>query len=161
MLFRSATVNGDIAATLTKLRSEAQQRRTSIRVWFDVNATDAPQIRSGDTFEQARSQPLGGQDIPAGTIRLRAFRGFDAAGTALTDWQPVTATAGSCDSIDKACVTLDFSGNPGRDRVPFKVEVYEASSPNGSSRKCVILPTLLGQVKTQQGDGCDISPNKF
>ncbi|XGB42457.1 MAG: hypothetical protein LVS60_00780 [Nodosilinea sp. LVE1205-7] len=45
--------------------------------------------------------------------------------------------------------------------MPFKVEVYEASSPNGSSRKCVILPTLLGQVKTQQGDGCDISPNKF
>ncbi len=165
---RIATVNSNLAATLGKLQSEAQQRRTSIRVWFDVNATDAPQIRSNstlkipdDTFEKSSIQPLGGNDIPAGTIRLRAFRGFDATGTAQDNWEAVTTTAGSCDSIDKACVALDFSGNPGRDRVPFKVEVYETSSPNGSSRKCVILPTLLGQIKTEQGSGCDVSPKKI
>ena len=158
---RIATVNSAMAATLGKLQSDAQQRRTSIPVWFDVNTTDIPQIRYGDTFEKSSIQPLGGNDIPAGTIQLRAFRGFDATGTAQNTWQAVTTTAGSCDSIDKACVALDFSGNPGRDRVPFKVEVYETSSPNGSSRKCVILPTLLGQIKTEQGSGCDVSPEKI
>jgi prepilin-type N-terminal cleavage/methylation domain-containing protein len=177
---RIISVQNDLVANLNRLQSDAQQRRTPIQIWVDVNPTDPParpQIRYGAvgaTFGQLRIQPLGDEGIPQGTIRLRAFRGFDATGIAQNTWQPITATSGSCnnidddnddninnDNIDKSCFTLDFLGNPDRNRVPFKIEVYEANSPNGSGRKCVIMPTLLGQIKTEQGDGCDTTPSEW
>jgi prepilin-type N-terminal cleavage/methylation domain-containing protein len=164
---RITSVQSDLVANLNKLQSDAQQRRTPVQIWVDVNPTDPPdrpQIRygaAGATFEQLRIQPLGDEGIPEGTIRLRAFRGFDGNGIAQNTWQPITTTSGLCNSIDKPCFTLDFLGNPDRNRVPFKIEVYETNSPNGSGRKCVIMPTLLGQIKTEQGDGCNTIPTQW
>jgi prepilin-type N-terminal cleavage/methylation domain-containing protein len=162
---RITSVQSDLVANLNKLQSDAQQRRTPIQIWVDVNPTDRPQIRYGAvgaTFEDSRQQGLGDQGIPEGTIRLRAFRGFDNDGIAQTTWQPITTTSsGPCNSIDKPCFTLDFLGNPDRNRVPFKIEVYETNSPNGSGRKCVVMPTLLGQIKTEQGDGCNTIPTQW
>lgn len=162
---RITSVQSDLVANLNKLQSDAQQRRTPMQVWVEVNATDRAQIRygaAGATFDQLRLQPLGDEAIPQGTIRLRAFRGFDTNGIAQDTWQPLTTTSsGLCNSIDKPCFTLDFLGNPDRGRVPFKIEVYETNSPNGSGRKCVIMPTLLGQIKTEQGDGCNTTPRQW
>jgi prepilin-type N-terminal cleavage/methylation domain-containing protein len=174
---RIISVQNDLVANLNKLQSDAQQRRTPIQIWVNVNPTDPParpQIRYGAvgaTFDQLRIQPLGDEGIPEGTIRLSAFRGFDGEGEVLNTWLENTATSGSCNNIDddninndninKSCFTLDFLGNPDRNRVPFKIEVYEANSPNGSGRKCVIMPTLLGQIKTEQGDGCDTTPSEW
>jgi prepilin-type N-terminal cleavage/methylation domain-containing protein len=161
---RITSVQNDLVANLNKLQSDAQQRRTPIQIWVDVSNANRAQIRYGAvgaTFEDSRQQVLGDQGIPEGTIRLRAFRGFDATGIAQNTWQPITTTSGLCNSIDKPCFTLDFLGNPDRNRVPFKIEVYEANSPNGSGRKCVIMPTLLGQIKTEQGDGCNIIPTQW
>ena len=162
---RIISVQNDLVANLNRLQSDAQQRRTPVQVWVEVGDTDRAQIRygaKGAPFEQLRLQPLGDEAIPQGTIRLRAFRGFDANGTAQTTWQPITTTSsGLCNNIDQPCFNLDFLGNPDRNRVPFKIEVYEANSPNGSGRKCVIMPTLLGQIKTEQGDGCNTTPEQW
>lgn len=156
---RITSVQSDLVANLNKLQSDAQQRRTPVQVWVEVGDTDRAQIRygaAGAPFDQLRLQPLGDEGIPQGTIRLRAFRGLDAT------WQPLTTTSGTCDQdISKPCFNLDFLGNPDRSRVPFKIEVYETNSPNGSGRKCVIMPTLLGQIKTEQGDGCDTTPERW
>ena len=165
---RMTSVQNDLVANLNKLQSDAQQRRTPIQIWVDVSNANRAQIRygaKGAPFGQLRLQPLGDEGIPQGTIRLRAFRGLDANGEVQNTWQEINlvnppAVGDTCD-INKPCFNLDFLGNPDRNRVPFKIEVYEANSPDGSGRKCVIMPTLLGQIKTEQGDGCNIIPTQW
>ena len=167
---RITSVQSDLVANLNKLQSDAQQRRTPVQVWVEVSNPDRAQIRygaKGAPFGQLRLQPLGDEGIPQGTIRLRAFRGFDDNGFAQEAWQEIPLAPGTSPNpddtcnINRPCFNLDFLGNPDRSRVPFKIEVYETNSPNGSGRKCVIMPTLLGQIKTEQGDGCDTTPERW
>lgn len=176
---RVGAVRSDLLTTLANIQEEAKQKRSYQTVWIDV-ANDTPRIFSGgnnaNNIEVLTPQDLGGDSVPAGTVDLKAFRCADDPCTAAsTDWVEVTDINGPCDNLDKACFQFNYTGaatdpnlevlpdtatpyTGGGPRVPFKVEI---SNPRSSTKSCVIVANLLGNLKSGNDGFCDIPPGDW
>jgi len=142
---RVRTVNDRVFQSLRLAQSEAKRTKREVRITFDPGtANDSPKI----TFEPplatgGSTQTLnGGGEIKPGTILLstNATAGF------YIDVPPIPANT----------IVFDYQGNvkklpstnpaiPGR----FVVSV---SPVNGGGKQCAIVETIIGGMRTAEGD---------
>jgi len=140
---RVRTVNDRVFQSLRLAQSEAKRTKSDIIVTFNPGtANDSPTI----TFDPAlatggSTQTLnGGGEIKPGTIKL-------------TFNQPNPTPS-------QRSLTFDYQGKP--DRTSFIVAVSPA---NGGGKQCVIVETLIGGMRTAEGEynsatqeGCQVAP---
>ena len=127
---RMGAVRSDLTQVLRNAQQSAIQLRQDTRVVIDEDA-DAPTVTV-----RGLAQVLGDDSNNPGGIQLNAYTiGDDDSQTAAT------------------AVTFDYQGlvvSP--DTLPFVISI----SPEGSNaQQCVRVETLLGQIKTLEGDDCN------
>lgn len=121
---RVRTVNDRVFQTLRSAQSEAKRNKRDITVTFDTSV-DPPTV----TIDNITQQLNVGGEIKKDTITLTVNK--------------PTASTTPANSI-----TFDYQGNLPTDTTPFYVTVVPAS---GGAKKCVIVETLLGGMRTDEG----------
>ncbi|MEG4867051.1 MULTISPECIES: prepilin-type N-terminal cleavage/methylation domain-containing protein [unclassified Microcoleus] len=121
---RVRTVNDRVLQTLRSAQSEAKRNKSDRVVTF--LATDPPTVTINGNAQQLN---VGGE------IKPRQI-------TLLTNKQ--TATPANS-------ITFDYQGNPAAGTTPFVVTVAPVG---GGTKQCVIVQTLLGGMRTDEGINC-------
>lgn len=136
---RTRTVNSQVLQSLQKARNKAKYKKEDIIVQF--NTADPPTVTIDDIQENLNANG----EIKVGMVKL--------VSGVCTDETCATVNADSD-------VTFDYLGQVNEDNVPFFVTV---STPDDGLRRCVIIQTLLGGMRTDQGNydastgqGCQI-----
>jgi type II secretory pathway pseudopilin PulG len=137
---RVRTVNDRVFQSLRLAQSEAKRTKRDVTIIFDTSdplkVTFNPAIATGGTTQQLNT----GGEIKPGQIQL-AVSGGDTPPPVLTP--PLTATQKS--------LTFKFDGafDPNsKPTLPFIVTVAPSS---GGTKQCVIVETLLGGMRTDEG----------
>jgi len=143
---RVRTVNDRVLQTLRTAQSEAKRTKSDRVVTF--NTSDDPPTATIKT-DPAQNPPLqtvtfnGGGEIKPGTITLTVNK-------------PVGATP------PPNSIVFDYQGNLITGTTPFYVTVAPSS---GGTKQCVIVETLLGGMRTAEGEykpatkeGCRVTP---
>jgi type II secretory pathway pseudopilin PulG len=151
---RVRTVNDRVLQTLRTAQSEAKRTKSDRTVTF--NPTDPPTVTINT--------------VPAQTPPLQTVT-FDAGGEIKKG--QVKVSAASCPPPPGACtaaatpLTFNFNGvvdinSINSPKLPFVVTV---STVDGRSKQCVIVETLLGGMRTAEGEykpatkeGCRVTP---
>lgn len=125
---RARTVQNDLVEVLRQTQTRAVQLRRDQTATINVNAA-VPTVQFGGT-----TQELGGS-IPGGALVLSTNRAANA-------------------------ITFNYLGIPvspeAAPTIPFVITVLPANSPaNSPARRCVAVATVLGSIKTAQGDACN------
>ncbi|HBK98623.1 MAG TPA: transcriptional regulator [Microcoleaceae bacterium UBA10368] len=128
---RVRTVNDRVFQTLRSAQSEAKRNKRDITVTFDTSV-DPPTV----TIDNITQQLNVGGEIKKDTITLTVNK--------------PTASTTPANSI-----TFDYQGNLPTDTTPFYVTVVPAS---GGAKKCVIVETILGGMRTDEGAACPVAP---
>ncbi|MCC3406168.1 MAG: transcriptional regulator [Microcoleus sp. PH2017_10_PVI_O_A] len=140
---RVRTVNDRVLQTLRTAQSEAKRTKRDVTVIFDTSdpskVTFNPAIATGGSTQQLN----GGGEIKPGQIQL-AVIGGDTPAPVLTP--PLTATQKS--------LTFKFDGAFDPNSKPTLPFIVTISSVNGGTNQCVIVQTLLGGMRTDEGTGC-------
>ncbi|MEG3861716.1 prepilin-type N-terminal cleavage/methylation domain-containing protein [Microcoleus sp. herbarium12] len=151
---RVRTVNDRVLQSLRSAQSEAKRTKRDVTIIFDTSdplkVTFNPPIATGGS-----TQPLNaGGEIKPGQIQFVVIGG-DTAAPALTP--ALTATQKS--------LTFKFNGSfdpNSKPKLPFVVTV---SALPRSTKQCVIVETLLGGMRTAEGEynsttkeGCPVVP---
>ena len=125
---RSTTVRDDIVQAIRQTQSEATSRRI-------------PQTLTIDTT----TNPLPTLDIPGAGLRPVANGTVPGEGLEVT-------VAGAANAVQQ--IEFDENGavNPNTVALPLVVEV----TFNGRGRRCAIVQSLLGTIRAENDDGCDI-----
>jgi type II secretory pathway pseudopilin PulG len=150
---RVRTVNDRVFQSLRLAQSEAKRTKRDIKIEFKSNASNPPVDPPTVTFTPSlatggSTQTLNaGGEIKPGTIKLSA----------------ASCPVGACTAA--TALTFNYNGvvdpvtNPG---LPLVVTV---SAVKGGSKQCVIVETLLGSMRTDEGEfnattgqGCPVSP---
>lgn len=140
---RVRTVNDRVLQTLRSAQSEAKRSKRDITVTFDPSA-DPPKAKF-DTVP-AQTSPLqtvtfdGGGEIKKQQIKLSTNRG------PVNPANPAPVNPPTPNSI-----TFDYQGNLTPGSTPFYVTVQPTG---GGAKKCVIVETLLGGMRTDEGSYC-------
>jgi len=142
---RVRTVNDRVFQTLRSAQSEAKRSKRDIIITFNpTTATDPPTAIINTA--PAQNPPLqtvtfnGGGEIKPGTIALTVNR-------------PAGATP------PPNSIVFDYQGNVTTGTTPFVVTVAPANStPNSSARQCARVETLLGGMRTAEGNDCQTLP---
>lgn len=132
---RVRTVNDRVFQTLRSAQSEAKRNKRDVTVTFDTSV-DPPTV----TIDNITQQLNVGGEIKKGQIKLSA---------ASCSTVPCTAAA--------TPLTFNYNGlvDPNSPKLPLVVTVVPAS---GGAKKCVIVETLLGGMRTDEGTGCPVAP---
>ncbi|MGB7710715.1 MAG: GspH/FimT family protein, partial [Microcoleus sp.] len=129
---RVRTVNDRVFQTLRSAQSEAKRNKRNITVTFYTTSStpsvDPPTV----TIDNSTQQLNVGGEIKKDTI-------------ALTVNKPAASTTPA------NSITFDYQGNLPTDTIPFYVTVAPAS---GGAKKCVIVQTILGAMRTDEGANC-------
>ncbi|MDQ2096449.1 MAG: GspH/FimT family pseudopilin [Tychonema bourrellyi B0820] len=126
---RVRTVNDRFFQTLRSAQSEAKRTKRDIIVTFNPTpATDPPTV----TIDNITQQLNVGGEIKKGTITL-------------------TVNKPAASTTPANSITFDYQGNPPTGSTPFYVTVVPAS---GGAKKCVIVETILGGMRTGEGSEC-------
>ena len=129
---RVRTVNDRVFQSLRLAQSEAKRTKRDVRITFSALPVDPPTV----TFDPplptgGNTQTLNvGGEIKPGTIAL----------TVNTPAAPTTPPNS---------LTFDYQGNLTAGTIPFSVTVAPSG---GGSRQCVIVDTLLGGMRTGEGN---------
>lgn len=125
---RVRTVQNDLVEVLRQTQTKAVQLRKDQTATINVNAA-VPTVQSGSA-----TQELGGSSL-GGALVLATNRASNAV------------------TFDYLGIPVSSEANP---TIPFVVTVRPANSPaNSPTRRCVAVATLLGSIKTAQGNACD------
>jgi prepilin-type N-terminal cleavage/methylation domain-containing protein len=134
---RVSAVRGDLAQVMRNAQQDAIQRRQAVRVLIDETSA-TPSVIVGPVGVAGVRQTLGG-DNQNTQFTLSAYT---VNGTGVRDNTPTE-------------IVFDHQGklrSQPAQPVPFIVSINVAGS---TARQCVIVPTLLGTIKTAQGAACD------
>jgi type II secretory pathway pseudopilin PulG len=122
---RVRTVNDRVFQSLRLAQSEAKRTKQSVTITFNPgSATDSPTVTFSPPLATGGSQQKldGGGEIKPGTITL------------------IPTPSNS--------LTFDYQGNLAAGTTPFYVTVAVSG---GGTRQCVIVNTLLGGMRTDEG----------
>jgi len=131
---RVRTVNDRVLQTLRSAQSEAKRSKRDIIITFNPTPATDPPTATINTVP-AQTSPLqtvtfnGGGEIKPGTIAL----------TVNTPGAPTTPPNS---------LVFDYQGNLTTGTTPFYVTVAPSS---GSTKQCVIVQTILGEMRTDEG----------
>lgn len=146
---RVRTVNDRVLQTLRSAQSEAKRSKRDITVTFDPSA-DPPKAKF-DT-------------VPAQTSPLQTVT-FDGGGEIKK--QQIKLSAASCSTVPCTAatpLTFNYNGvvdptNSNNPKLPFVVTVAPVvSGVVGGPKKCVIVETFLGGMRTEEGAACLVAP---
>ncbi|MEG4818069.1 GspH/FimT family pseudopilin [Microcoleus sp. K5-D4] len=128
---RVRTVNDRVFQSLRLAQSEAKRTKSSVTVTFDTTTVDPPTVTFLPPLATGGStQTLdGGGEIKPGTIAL----------TVNTPAAPTTPPNS---------IVFDYQGNLTAGITPFVVSVAPVG---GGTKQCVIVATLLGGMRTDEG----------
>lgn len=154
---RTRTVNSQVLQALQKAQSEAKSQKADRVVQFrdvsidpDINTSTGKPYNDPPRFQiysTSKANPIPNSDpfwqslgangeIKSGMVKL--------VSGVCTDETCATVNADSN-------VTFDYLGAVSEDSVPFIVKV---STPDDELKRCVIIQTLLGGMRTAEGDDC-------
>lgn len=137
---RVRTVNDRVLQTLRSAQSEAKRTKRDIIITFDT--TVDPPTATIDTNPQTINPNTG---VPYPPLRTETFNGggeIKPGTIALTVNKPAGATP------PPNSLVFDYEGNLAPGTTPFYVTV---ATSRGGSRQCVIVETLLGGMRTDEG----------
>ncbi|MEG5047096.1 prepilin-type N-terminal cleavage/methylation domain-containing protein [Microcoleus sp. B4-C1] len=139
---RVRTVNDRVFQSLRLAQSEAKRTKRDITVTFDTTV-DPPKITFTPPLATGGStQTLdGGGEIPPGTIALR-HNAPAPANSIVFDY------LGNVNELP-----LDTSANPNVRRF-----VATVSTVNGGAKQCAIVETIIGGMRTAEGNDCPTLP---
>jgi type II secretory pathway pseudopilin PulG len=124
---RVRTVNDRVFQSLRTAQSEAKRTKRDVTIVF--NAVDPPTVTIDGNTQQLNAQG----EIKPGTITLT-----------------VNTPAAT---IPPNSLTFDYQGNLTTGTTPFYVTVAPSgSAPNTSAKKCAIVQTLIGGMRTGEGN---------
>jgi prepilin-type N-terminal cleavage/methylation domain-containing protein len=159
---RVRTVNDRVLQSLRSAQSEAKRTKRDVTITFkyDPNATPAidPPIVEIDTNpaepdttkKEIRKETFSsGGEIKRGTITLLTNA------TAYTDGYSVPANSIVFDYQGNVKKFPDDPSNAITKTKAFKVTVYPSISPNTGAKKCVIVETIIGGMRTDEGKPCE------
>ncbi|NET46486.1 prepilin-type N-terminal cleavage/methylation domain-containing protein [Okeania sp. SIO2B3] len=135
---RIRTVNSQVLQALQKAQSQAKSKKEDVMViFYDLSATppidpalDPPEVDGIEYNLTANGE------IKAGMVTL-------ASGVCTNE---------NCTAFNATPdVTFDYLGTVSQDNVPFIVKV---STPDDGLKRCVIVETLLGGMRTAEGADC-------
>jgi prepilin-type N-terminal cleavage/methylation domain-containing protein len=133
---RVRTVNDRVLQSLRSAQSEAKRTKRDVKITFDTTV-DPPKIDFEPPLATGgKTQTLNaGGEIKPGTLSL---------------------TFNKPDPTDskKSSLVFDYQGNLTTGTTPFIVAV----APRGGTKKCVIVETLLGGMRTDEGAACPTVP---
>jgi type II secretory pathway pseudopilin PulG len=137
---RVRTVNDRVLQTLRSAQSEAKRSKRDITVTFNPTpATDPPTVIVNT--------------VPAQTPPLQTVT-FDAGGEIKKGQVKVSAAschAGACTAAATP-LTFNFNGVVDINSSPKLPLVVTVSTVDGRSKQCVIVETLLGGMRTAEGE---------
>lgn len=154
---RTRTVNGLVLQALQKAQSEAKSKKADRVVQFrdfsinpDINTSTGKPYNDPPRFQiysTSKATPIPNSDP--------FWQSLGANGEIKPGM--VTLVSGVC--TDETCtafnatpnITFDYLGTVSQDNVPFIVKV---STPDDGLKRCVIIQTLLGGMRTAEGDDC-------
>ncbi|HIK14915.1 MAG TPA: GspH/FimT family pseudopilin [Leptolyngbyaceae cyanobacterium M33_DOE_097] len=143
---RVTTAREQVMTALRQAQSEARRSRTPRVVFLDPNESgDRPRIVTTSyaklnpvTFTTVQGwQNIGQSDIPAGTIQLAVERG----GSPVTDQNQRRVIFDGDGAVDR------------RTDVPLYI-VLQGSKAGPGDRRCIVVETRLGSMRTGQGTEC-------
>jgi type II secretory pathway pseudopilin PulG len=142
---RVRTVNDRVFQSLRLAQSEAKRTKRDITITFSAPSVDPPTVTFNPPLATGGStQTLdGGGEIKPGTIKLR----HNAPAT----------------SLPANSITFDYLGNVNPlppDPVTPNVRRFVATvSPvNGGGKQCAIVETIIGGMRTAEGNDCPTLP---
>jgi len=151
---RVRTVNDRVLQTLRSAQSEAKRTKRDLIITFDT--TVDPPTATIDTNPQTINTITG---LPNPPLRTEIFNGggeIKPGTIKLTVEKPPGAPA------PPNSIVFDYQGNLTTGTTPFYVTV---SNVNGRIKQCVIVETLLGGMRTDEGEfnpttkqGCRVTP---
>ncbi|MEG4073656.1 GspH/FimT family pseudopilin [Microcoleus sp. Pol14C2] len=134
---RVRTVNDRVFQSLRLAQSEAKRTKREVTVTFSAPSVDPPTITFNPPLATGGStQTLNsGGEIKPGTIKLVS-----------------NATS----------ITFDYLGNV-KDQLPLDTSnsrrfVATASTVNGAAKQCAIVETIIGGMRTAEGNNCTTVP---
>jgi len=142
---RVRTVNDRVFQSLRLAQSEAKRTKRDITITFSAPSVDPPTVTFNPPLATGGStQTLdGGGEIKPGTIKLR----HNAPAT----------------SIPPNSITFDYLGNVNPlppDPVNPNVRRFVAtvSTVKGAAKQCAIVETIIGGMRTAEGNDCPTLP---
>ncbi|NES78861.1 MULTISPECIES: type II secretion system protein [unclassified Okeania] len=154
---RTRTVNSLVLQALQKAQSEAKSKKVERIVQFrDVSIDAETNPSTGKPYnDPARFQIYSTSKTTPIPNSDSFWQSLGANGEIKSGM--VTLVSGVC--TDENCtafnatpnVTFDYLGTVSQDNVPFIVKV---STPDDGLKRCVIVQTLLGGMRTAEGDDC-------
>lgn len=131
-------VNDAVLSVLQDAQSDAKKRKLSYSVEFGVNDDDnLPEVAIYPTQTEPNPPPweslFKDLEVKPGQVQL--------------DDPPE----------DKNKITFDYQGNVENEGdIPYRVTI---SVPNSSVKRCVIVQTIIGTIKTDKGENCENNDN--
>ena len=135
---RMGAVRSDLTQVLRNAQQSAIQLRQETTVAIDEDA-DAPTVTA-----RGLAQVLGDDSSNPGGIQLNAYTVNNGQQT------PTTGIVFDHQGLISAVNRGGDEIKPGE--LPFVVDISPADS---NARQCVIVATILGNIKTAEGDTCD------
>ena len=174
---RVRTVNGRVLQSLRTAQSEAKRSKRDITVTFDLTATTDPPTVTINPTDPATNPPQqraltttppiqkvtldAGGEIKPRTIKVLTNQALINNAASITFNYQGNITSPSIESntppqsTDRFVVTV----------APFDTSVPSGFGPNSKGKQCVIVETLLGSMRTDEGEfkaatgqGCPVIP---
>jgi len=174
---RVRTVNDRVLQTLRSAQSEAKRSKRDITVTFDLTATTDPPTVTINPTDPATNPPQqtaltttppiqkvtldAGGEIKPRTIKVLTNQALINNAASITFNYQGNVTSPSIESntppqsTDRFVVTV----------APFDTSVPSGFGPNSKGKQCVIVETLLGSMRTDEGEfntatgqGCPVIP---
>lgn len=144
---RVRTVNDRVFQSLRLAQSEAKRTKRDVTIIFSALPVDPPTVTFDPPLPTGGSTQVlnAGGEIKPGTIKLE-FIGQDQQ-------NPPPSIVPALTSTQKS-LTFKFNGTFDPDNkptLPFKVIV---SAVNGGGKQCAIVETIIGGMRTGEGDDC-------
>src|SRR6476469_6150871 len=137
---RVRTVNDRVFQSLRLAQSEAKRTKSSVTVTFNYDPSATPPV---DPPTVTFTPPL----ATGGSTQTLDGGGEIKPGTIVLTFSQLNPT------LAQRSLTFDYQGNP--DRTSFIVAV---SPFNGGGKQCAIVETLIGGMRTAEGNDCPTLP---
>lgn len=132
-------VNSDLVSVIKRAQSDALQKRSRRQVIFSgVGSTPSATVSYPGSGGEALYTEVLGTDSES--LQLVSFErnSSDAWVAAIT-----------------SSISFDHNGNVSSNNVPYIIKVQTQDSSLSTSSRCVIITTLLGGIKMENGDTCN------
>jgi len=138
---RVGAVRSDLSSAIKSAQQDAIQKRQSVTLTFPED-TEVPTISVNDL-----PQVLGSDNNNSSNIGLSVYS-VNTETWAKTELEEI--------SFDYQGFPITASDRPITESLPIVISIKpDGASDESSSRQCVIIANLLGNVKTAQGIDCD------